>query len=93
MLNIYRLASNNQGRPLNVKEIGREESGKYDICTRIGGEHKNMSKRRLLSEVTVDLLQVAIIKLPACLTLLTLETYNLSFIASKLLTVADMMAI
>jgi len=32
----------------------------------------------------------AIIKLPACLTLLTLETYNLCFIASKLLTVADM---
>jgi len=35
----------------------------------------------------------AIIKLPACLTLLTLETYNLFFIASKLLTVADMLAI
>jgi len=34
-----------------------------------------------------------IIKLPSCLTLLTLETYNLCFIASKLLTVADMMAI
>jgi len=38
-------------------------------------------------------LSVAIIKLPSCLTLLTLETYNLCFIASKLLTVADMMAI
>jgi len=35
----------------------------------------------------------AIIKLPACLTLLTLETYNLCIIASKLLTVADMMAV
>jgi len=35
----------------------------------------------------------AIIKLPECLTLLTLETYNLCFIASKLLTVADMMVI
>jgi len=39
------------------------------------------------------LLRGAIIKLPACLRLLTLETYNLCFIASKLLTVADMMAI
>jgi len=34
-------------------------------------------------------IQAAIIKLPSCLTLLTLETYNLCFIASKLLTVAD----
>jgi len=38
-------------------------------------------------------LPLAIIKLPACLTLLTLETYNKCFIASKLLTVADHAAI
>jgi len=34
-------------------------------------------------------LRTAIIKWPACWTLLTLETYNLCFIASKLLAVAD----
>jgi len=34
--------------------------------------------------------RLAIIKSPACLTLFSLETYNLYFIASKLITVFDM---
>jgi len=42
-----------------------------------------------LSKYFICAVPSAIIKLPACLTLLTLETYNFCFIASRLLTVAD----
>jgi len=53
----------------------------------------NSSPRSFKKRFAPMLIAAAIIKSPACLTLFLLWTYNLYFIASKLITVADMRVI